>query len=288
MLAFSTNAYVRYTLEEAIRSIARLGYNGVEILADRPHAFLDDQWNGFEALKDALSSSGLAVSNINANTATGFFVSGHNGDAFEPSLSNPGESLRRWRIDYTKRCIDLAAALGCRSVSITSGPVPVSEQDEGQGMDLFIEALREILDYGRGCYVSIGIEYEPGLLIGDAWKTAAILDALQSTYLGVNLDIGHAYVLGEDLREIITMFGSRILNIHIEDIKDRRHFHLIPGLGDIDFDSLIRALKDIDYRHYLTVELYTYSDTPAEAAAEALDFFRKRLPIKKGEGDEDN
>ena len=46
-LAFSTNAYVRYPLEEAIESIARLGYDGVEILADRPHAFLDEEWDAY-------------------------------------------------------------------------------------------------------------------------------------------------------------------------------------------------------------------------------------------------
>jgi len=287
-LAFSTNAYVRYPLEEAIQSIARLGYDGVEILADRPHAFLDEEWDAgdHDNLKAVLSAHGLSVSNINANTARGFFSPEKLDDPFEPSLSNPDKLLRRWRIDYTKRCIDLASSLGSRSVSVTSGPD--ASVDRGVRMGLFMESLEEILEYSSGQGVFIGIEYEPGLLIGDAWKTFRVLDIFQSPYLGVNLDIGHACVLGEDLGEVIHLFGSGILNIHIEDIKDRRHFHLIPGLGDIDFDSFIRALKDIDYDHYLTVELYTYSEAPAEAAAEALAFFRKRFPILKGEGNENN
>jgi fructoselysine 3-epimerase len=38
-LAFSTNAFTSYTLPESISEIGRLGYKGVEILADVPHAF---------------------------------------------------------------------------------------------------------------------------------------------------------------------------------------------------------------------------------------------------------
>jgi hypothetical protein len=38
-LAFSTNAFTRHTLPESISEIGRLGYKGVEILADVPHAF---------------------------------------------------------------------------------------------------------------------------------------------------------------------------------------------------------------------------------------------------------
>src|SRR4051812_41287707 len=36
-LAFSTNAFKKNTLAEAIGEIARIGYGGVEIMADVPH-----------------------------------------------------------------------------------------------------------------------------------------------------------------------------------------------------------------------------------------------------------
>ena len=38
-LAFSTNAFKKNTLEEAIEAIARIGYGGVELMADVPHAY---------------------------------------------------------------------------------------------------------------------------------------------------------------------------------------------------------------------------------------------------------
>ena len=38
-LAFSSNAYMHFSIEDTIRKIAELGYSGIEILADVPHAW---------------------------------------------------------------------------------------------------------------------------------------------------------------------------------------------------------------------------------------------------------
>ncbi len=38
-LAFSSNAYLNYPLEETVARIAALGYRGMELLADVPHAW---------------------------------------------------------------------------------------------------------------------------------------------------------------------------------------------------------------------------------------------------------
>ena len=38
-LAFSTNAYLKHPFEEAAGRIAKLGYEGLELLADVPHAW---------------------------------------------------------------------------------------------------------------------------------------------------------------------------------------------------------------------------------------------------------
>ena len=40
-LSFSTNAFVRFGVFEAVERIARVGYEGVELLADAPHLYAD-------------------------------------------------------------------------------------------------------------------------------------------------------------------------------------------------------------------------------------------------------
>ncbi len=65
-LAFSTNAYLNYSFAEAVRRLSALGYRGVEIMADVPHAWpaflLEEQK---QAIRDALKQHGLTISNIN-------------------------------------------------------------------------------------------------------------------------------------------------------------------------------------------------------------------------------
>jgi len=88
--------------------------------------------------------------------------------------------------------------------------------------------------------------------------------------LGANLDVGHAWCAGDDPAESVRILGRRIRHLHLEDIKGRRHFHLIPGEGgEIDFAAIRAALDRIGYTGAAAVELYTYPDEPDRAAAEA-------------------
>ena len=60
----------------------------------------------------------------------------------------------------------------------------------------------------------------------------------------------------------------------ISKISDRKHYHLVPGTGDMDFPKLLRILGDSGYSGFATVELYTYIRCPEEAATQALKFLR--------------
>src|SRR5262249_21462722 len=72
-LAFSTNAYTRFGLLEAIEGSARAGFAGVEILADVPHAYPDAIDDALIAsIRRSLDKPGLAVSSINCNCSFGY------------------------------------------------------------------------------------------------------------------------------------------------------------------------------------------------------------------------
>ena len=101
-LAYSTNAYTRTDLASALRSIATIGYDAAEILCDHPHWLshkVDDEQ--VATIRQLLDDTGLAVSNLNANTANGYFDPRPPENVFEPSLSSNNESWRTWRIAYS-------------------------------------------------------------------------------------------------------------------------------------------------------------------------------------------
>src|SRR5437016_4452016 len=66
-LAFSTNAYLRFPFDEAARRIAAIGYEGLELMADVPHAWPAGLLPGAkQQIREALARNGLEFSNVNA------------------------------------------------------------------------------------------------------------------------------------------------------------------------------------------------------------------------------
>ena len=85
-LGFSTNAFVRHSLTNAITFIAACGYAGIEILADKPHLFAGDMsGKKLEDIKRRISEEGLTVSNLNTNTVMGLYNNQIPETIFEPS-----------------------------------------------------------------------------------------------------------------------------------------------------------------------------------------------------------
>jgi protein FrlC len=276
-LSFSTNAFVRFSIFESVERIAAIGYKGVELLADAPHLYADSVAAGhLDKLHKTLYMTGLKVANINANTAVGYYGREFWEPLFEPSLANPDPALRQWRIEYSKKCIDMAHMLEAPCISVTAGRLVPGIAPEAS-MEFLRQSMTELLDYAEVHAVRIGLEYEPGILIERCEELAAFLDEMDSPFLGANLDLGHSHVLGEDPEAVIRCLSSRIFHVHIEDIRARKHYHLIPGTGDIDFSKLFEILSRIGYKGFLTVELYTYPHQPDAAARQAFSYLQGLL-----------
>src|SRR5215204_4032092 len=121
-LAFSTNAYTRHPLADALRGIKAAGFDGVEILADVPHAYpgsMDGQMT--DSVRRVLDETGLAVSNINCNCTFGYWRDAPPEPYFEPSLISPNPRYRADRTAMILKTLDFARAVGARNISITSG-----------------------------------------------------------------------------------------------------------------------------------------------------------------------
>lgn len=273
-LAFSTNAYTNYSLPEAITRIAEHGYDGVELLGDEPHAYFPEFGEDDEAaVQTALSETGLSVSNVNANTAMGYYDDAPPSSFFDPSIISPDAADREWRVKYTKQAIDLADATDAPAVCLATGrPLPGTPPE--QAYEYVLDSLHEILDYAEPRNVDVGIEFEPELLVECTDEVLTLIEDVGRSGLGINLDIGHAVVYGEDLTKTIHRSAGHITGVHLEDIVGGRrgkHYHRIPGEGNIAFDTVFNAFDDIGYDGFVTMELYTYPNAPDDAARMAYE-----------------
>ena len=273
-LAFSTNAFSRHSLSDALTAIAAAGYTGVEILADKPHWY-PDTFNPADAekIRTQLTNLNLQISNINANCTFGYWKDAPPEPFFEPSLVSPNPTHRADRIRMIQNTLQFAHATGADCISITTGKALPTMPPDAATKQLR-ESLAPILETAERLKIKIGIETEPGLFIEYAHELRELIDRLGSKQLGANLDIGHSVVIGESIPETLNLLNDRIWNCHIEDIPHRKHYHLIPGQGTMNWSALKESLLAIKYDRFLTVELYTYPDRPKEAAEQSLTYLQ--------------
>lgn len=263
-LSFSTNAFKKWELEDAITTIAEVGYDGVEILGDVPHAY--PSHFGFERrmkLRSKLESLGLRVSNLNAFTLFAL------GNTYHPSWI---DERREERIEFTLEAIELCEGIG--SPCLSTEPGGPHSADRTQAFGLFVDGLRKVLPRAEELGVKILVEPEPALLIETTYQMLELLWRVESEALGVNFDLGHFWCVGENPSEAFSRLKPWVHHIHIEDIAERRHFHLLPGKGEIDFAEFFATVDELGYDGFFTVELYTYEETAEEVCRRALDFLR--------------
>lgn len=275
-LSFSTNAFKKTSLGEAIAAIASAGYSGVELMADVPHAYppaLDS--TARRAIKRQINSLGLTVSNINAFT---LFASG---DTYHPTWIEEDRQKRDLRIEHTRQCIELARDMECATVSIQpGGPLIGTALDRKTAATRFAEGLARIAPLAQKFNVTLAVEPEPGLLIQTAAEYLEFKQAYfrDDSRVGMNCDIGHLFCVGEDPAQVIRSLPGEIAHVHLEDIgANCVHQHLAPGNGSIDFRSVFNALREIDYVGWVTVELYPYETTAADVAKQAFGYLEPLL-----------
>ncbi len=272
ILGYSTNAFVRFSVLEAVEKIGRLGFRGVEIMCDRPHLYPPDYGEeNLTRLKTVIDDQGLKVTNLNSFTL--FAV----GDTYLPSWIEPQEERREIRIQHTLECLKVADFFGCKNISVPPGG-PVDEISRERAMTLFHRGLEMVAPLAQELGIKILVEPEPDLLMENTREFKEFIVDVKSPAIGVNFDIGHFFCAGEDPRVAFEELFEWIGHVHLEDIApDRVHNHLILGQGAIQFTEIFQTMLRLGYQGDVSLELYPYVDAPEEAGRESLEYLQTLL-----------
>ena len=183
--------------------------------------------------------------------------------------------------------------LGLDQVDTSTGYQP-KDMDHADTWRYTRDCLIQIAEHAERRGVSINMEYEPGefgpggLFVGDAHSAMSMISDVRSPALGVTFDVGHAYVCAEDVPATVKLLGDRMRVVEFEDIaseidtqtglKQRRHYHLVPGMGEIDFEPILEAMREISYSGPVIVELYSlWDEEPERACRETYEFLMRKF-----------
>ena len=164
---------------------------------------------------------------------------------------------------YFKRSLECTAEAG--------GKICVIHPDNDKSPEENAEIYNGILDFAKEVGVKIATEnmwnwdHEKGHSSFAACATPKSfcdhVDVINDDFFVACLDIGHAEMLGSDTNapEMVRALGKKRLQaLHIHDIDGVDDNHQIPFSMNVDFDAVTKALKEIGYDGYFTLEASAY------------------------------
>lgn len=207
------------------------------------------------------------------------------GQGFGDPKKNPG------LIERSKRILDLAKELETDVVTTHIGVVPGEKTHPRYAV--MQEACGELAAYADQLKAHFAIETGPET----AGTLKGFLDGLHSTGVAVNLDPANfVMVTGDDPVQAVYTLKDYIVHTHAKDGRRLRYvepeivyglaeeemlgsssFIELPlGEGDVDFPAYLKALDEIGYQGFLTIEREV-GDDPAKDIAAAVQFLKKMI-----------
>ncbi len=176
--------------------------------------------------------------------------------------------------DFMKRAIECTAIAGGKHCIIH----PDNNSSAEKNAEMFFELLPFAKEHGVKIATENMWNWDDKL---DQASSAACshhddflahIKAVNDPYLVACLDIGHAEMKGlnTSAKEMILTLGDSLEALHVHD-NDRWHdSHRIPFSMDINWDEVIGALKQINYKGYMTLEADTHIRTTAKTEEEVI------------------
>ena len=263
----------RTDVPAAMRQAASLGLDGIQVYATEgdmaPENMDAARRREFRKMAD---SYGLAISALCGDLGYGFHDPARNPEA----------------IEYSKRILELARDLGTGVVTTHIGVVP--EDPAHPRYAVMQAACRDLAEFADSMQAHFAVETGPERAV----TLKNFLDSLGSKGVSVNLDPANfVMVTGDDPVQAVYTLKDYIVHTHAKDgrklldrdpeiiyhmiedvIQEGQAFEELPlGRGSVDFGEYLKALEDIGYTGYLTIEREV-GENPAADIALAADYLR--------------
>jgi sugar phosphate isomerase/epimerase len=266
--AICNETFQDWPFEKAFQHARDLGYTGIEIAPFTIAADAKDISPARRAeIKRLAEEMGLDVVGLHWLLAktSGYY------------LTTPDEAVRNRTADYLGELARLCRDLGGQ-VMVLGSPQQrnlLPGVSHEQAMDLAADCLRRAMPTLEECGVTLALE-PLGPKDGNFLLTAAaarqLIEMVGSSHCRLHLDTKAMSSEAKPIPEIIRENAKLLAHFHANDPNMRG-----PGMGDLDFAPIFRALADIDYRGWVSVEVFDYSPGVEALAQESIAYMQDVL-----------
>ena len=244
-MGYTTWGMPQVPIDDALRHLAGLGFDGVEIAVVRGFPTELDTLDAAERrrIRRLLDGHGLDL------TAVG----GH-ASLLSLEADAHAESWRRLT-GAVDLCVDWAGPQGPPVLDSILGSSPETWEC---GEELVLERLGEIVDYCSTRGVVLALEPHVGDgLCEQPEKIVELLRQVDSPYLRLNFDISHFEISGIATARSVGLLAPWAAHTHVKDQRGRvpEYEFLIPGEGPFDYCDYLRRMDTAGYGGCVTAEV---------------------------------
>jgi sugar phosphate isomerase/epimerase len=261
--AICNETFVDWPIERACQFAAECGYTGLEIAP-------------FTLNVDARQITAAQQADVRrAGAVNGLEIIGLHWLLAKTSglhVTSPDRDTRRRTAEYLVGLARLCRELG-GSVLVFGSPLQrnllpgVSPQ---QGFDHAAEVFDTLLPALEENEVVLALEPlgpVEGNFFNTAAEAAAMIDRLGSPWCRLHLDCKAMTSEATPIPELIRRHAAVLAHFHVNDPN-----RLGPGMGELEFEPILTALGEIDYRGWVSVEVFDYSPGPERLARESITY----------------
>ena len=247
---------------ETCKAIRKAGYTGIEIapftLAADPILISSVERQSY---RNIMTSEGLSFAGLHwlMVTPKGLHVTG------------PDALLRERSWAHVRNLIDLCADLGPDGVMVFGSPAQRSTTGgltRERATRNLVEGLASIAEHARERGVRVLLEALPANqcdVVRTLGEAVAIVREIGSPFIQTMFDVHNAVDEAEPHVALLERYFEHIRHVHVNEL-DGRHC----GAGDYDFKPLLGALRGLDYRGWISLEVFDFTPGPERIAGESL------------------
>ncbi len=243
-LGYSTWSTQKMPLLDALKELARIGYDGVEIA-------VNPNWSGHvddltaadrRAVRALLDDTGLELSAL---------VSGHR-NQIAPQAEYEVAKQR-----YLRE-LDLALQWAKPGLIPSMDVAVGGTSDQWESLkNLIVDRVSETVELSRARNIVVALEPHVGQAIDHPNRMLYVIGKVNSPYCRVNFDISHFEVQGIPMEETIPPMAPFTEHVHIKDQRGLapNHEFMIPGEASFDYVKYLTLMHHHGYTGHISPEI---------------------------------
>jgi sugar phosphate isomerase/epimerase len=263
--AICNEIYQGWKLEDTFAHAARLGYAGVEIAPfTLANAVTDISASERQHLRDLAARNNIAIVGLHwlLVKPEGLY------------LNHTDANIRARTAKYFVELVDCCADLG-GPIMVVGSPKQRNVLDgvsPQQAWDWTAATFRDAVKRAEDRGVTICFEpLSPAEtnFINTAAEAIAFVKPFNSPAFRIILDVKAMSSEAKPIPQIIRESGPHFAHFHAND-KNLKG----PGFGDVDFKPIAATLREVDYKGFVSVEVFKFEEGPEIIAAKSIEYLK--------------